>query len=81
MSFRYSTNLTRELISNHSVYQEIAPLAFRNQMTIRVGDLGEHEAEFVHQFSRGENCQSDLDGENSESGGFVMGVSEEYPAG
>ena len=50
-------------------------------MTIRVGDLGEHEAEFVHQFSRGENCQSDLDGENSESGGFVMGVSEEYPAG
>ena len=46
-------------------------------MTIRVGDLGEHEAEFVHQFPRGENSQSDLDGENSEPCGFLMGVSEE----
>ena len=50
-------------------------------MTIRVGDLGEHEAEFVHQFSRCENSQSDLDGENPHSGGLLMGVSEEQPAG
>ena len=46
-------------------------------MTIRVRDLGEHEAQFVHQFPRGENSQSDLDGEDSESGGLVMRVSEE----
>ena len=51
-------------------------------MTIGVGDLGEHEAEFVHQFSRGKNSQSDLDGENSEPGArLIMGVSVEQPAG
>ena len=50
-------------------------------MTIRVGDLGEHEAEFVHQFSRGENCQSDLDGEDSHPGGLVMRVGVEQPGG
>ena len=50
-------------------------------MTIRVSDLGEHEAEFVHQFSRGKNSQSDLDGENPHPCGLLMGVSEEQPAG
>ena len=46
-------------------------------MTIRVRDLGEHEAQFVHQFARGQNGHSDLDGENSESGGLVVRVSEQ----
>ena len=62
----------RQLLSTYLVRQEIAPLAFRNKMTIGVSDLGEHEAEFVHQFSRRENSQSDLDGKYSHPGGLVM---------
>ena len=50
-------------------------------MTIRVRNLGEHEAEFVHQFARGENSQGDFDGENPHPCGLVLGVSEEQPAG
>ena len=61
---------------------ENAPLTFRDKMSVRVRDLREHEAKFVHEFARGKNSQSDLDGENSEPGArLIMGVSVEQPAG